>query len=51
MDSIFNEEISEEFISRIEKLTPESKPKWGKMLVAQLMKWFIRININVQTFL
>jgi len=37
MDYIFNEEISEEFISRIEKLTQESKPKWGKMSVAQML--------------
>ena len=37
MDSIFNEEISEEFISRIEKLTQESKLKWGKMSVAQML--------------
>lgn len=34
---IFNKEISEEVIERIQKLTPETNPQWGKMNVSQML--------------
>lgn len=34
---IFNKEVSEEVIERIQSLTPEIKPKWGKMNVSQML--------------
>ena len=37
MKNIFSKEITEEVISRINTLTPETQPKWGKMNVAQMM--------------
>jgi hypothetical protein len=37
MKNIFNQSDTIELINRIEKLTPESKPKWGKMAVAQML--------------
>ena len=33
----FDPRTTEIFISRIEKLTPETQPQWGKMDVAQMM--------------
>ena len=33
----FNEQDTSEFISRIDKLTPTTKPIWGKMDVAKMM--------------
>jgi hypothetical protein len=38
MKSIFNKEIREEIINRINSLTPESKAVWGKMTVAQMVR-------------
>jgi hypothetical protein len=35
--NIFSQEISEEVIGRIEKLSPTSTPKWGKMTVDQML--------------
>ena len=35
--SIFSPEVSTEVIARIEKLTPESKPLWGKMSVDKML--------------
>lgn len=35
--NIFDQEITEEVLARIEKLTTESKPHWGKMNVAQML--------------
>ena len=35
--NIFNKAITDELIARIEKLTPESQPLWGKMNVAQML--------------
>lgn len=37
MKSLFNEETYNEIISRIDKLTPASKPQWGKMNIAQML--------------
>ncbi|WP_299835771.1 DUF1569 domain-containing protein [uncultured Tenacibaculum sp.] len=37
MKNIFTKEITNEVISRINNLTPETQPKWGKMNVAQMM--------------
>ncbi len=37
MPSLFEPNVSEEIISRIEKLTPYSKAIWGKMNVAQML--------------
>jgi uncharacterized protein DUF1569 len=36
MKNIFNEADRNEILQRIEKLTPESKPLWGTMNVAQM---------------
>lgn len=37
MKSIFDAEVSNEFIERINKLTSETQPLWGKMSVAQML--------------
>lgn len=37
MKNIFNKEVTNELINRIEKLTPTSQPDWGKMGVAQML--------------
>ncbi|MBS4043326.1 MAG: DUF1569 domain-containing protein [Chitinophagaceae bacterium] len=37
MPSLFEPNISTEIISRIEKLSPQSKALWGKMNVAQML--------------
>jgi hypothetical protein len=37
MKSLFNEETSREFISRINKLTPDTPAHWGKMNVGQML--------------
>lgn len=37
MKNIFDKEVANKVISRIEKLTSESKPNWGKMNVAQML--------------
>lgn len=37
MKNIFSHEVSNEVIARIESLTPETKPKWGKMSVSQML--------------
>ena len=37
MKNIFEEEVSEQVIDRIEKLTPSSQPLWGKMNVGQML--------------
>lgn len=37
MKNIFNQEVSAEVISRINQLTTQSKPLWGKMSVAQML--------------
>lgn len=35
--NIFTKEVTNEVISRIEKLSPSSQPLWGKMNVAQML--------------
>ena len=37
MENIFKKEVTEEVISRIEKLTENTQPIWGKMSVAQML--------------
>lgn len=37
MKSIFDAAVSNEFIDRINKLTSETQPLWGKMSVAQML--------------
>jgi len=37
MKNIFNKEVTDQFIARINKLTPDTKPQWGKMNVAQML--------------
>ncbi|MCD6011262.1 MAG: hypothetical protein K0Q79_1124 [Flavipsychrobacter sp.] len=35
--NIFDKNVSEEIINRINKLTPQTQPVWGKMNVAQML--------------
>ena len=35
--NIFSTEVTEEIVSRINKLTPESERQWGKMDVARML--------------
>jgi hypothetical protein len=37
MKTLFNKSANDEIISRIEKLTPAAKRRWGKMNVAQML--------------
>ncbi|UZD21522.1 DUF1569 domain-containing protein [Algoriphagus halophytocola] len=37
MKNIFDPEVHEQTIQRIQSLTPESTPKWGKMSVDQML--------------
>ena len=37
MKNIFSLYVTNEVISRIESLTPETKPNWGKMSVSQML--------------
>jgi hypothetical protein len=37
LPNIFQPEVADELISRINKLTPETKALWGKMNVAQML--------------
>jgi hypothetical protein len=37
MKSVFHQTDLAELISRIEKLTPETKPLWGKMNAAKML--------------
>jgi hypothetical protein len=37
MKNIFEQKTSTEFIERINKLTPQTQPKWGKMNVQQML--------------
>ena len=36
MKNIFEKSVTDEVIARIEKLSPETQPQWGKMGVAQM---------------
>jgi hypothetical protein len=44
MKNIYNHLDMEEILNRIDKLSPNSQPQWGKMDVAQMLA-------GVQTFL
>jgi hypothetical protein len=35
--NLFEPDVYREFLSRIEKLTPDTKPQWGKMNAAQML--------------
>src|SRR3954462_5755586 len=37
MANIFDKPANEELVERLEKLTPETKPLWGKMTAAQMV--------------
>lgn len=37
MKNIFSQSVSEEMIQRIDALEPNTKPKWGKMSVSQML--------------
>lgn len=37
MKDIFDPQVTEELIRRIDKLRPDTKPLWGKMSVAQML--------------
>ncbi|HMQ70684.1 MAG TPA: DUF1569 domain-containing protein [Ignavibacteria bacterium] len=37
LPNIFTKEVTDEMISRINKLKPDSQPQWGKMDVAQML--------------
>ena len=37
LPNIFTKEVSDQIINRINQLTPETKPQWGKMNVAQML--------------
>jgi len=37
MENIFEPAVAEKVINRIDKLTPETRPEWGKMDVSQMM--------------
>lgn len=37
LPNIFNKEVSDQIVERINKLTPQSQPLWGKMNVAQML--------------
>lgn len=37
LPNIFNKQVTEDIINRINKLTPTSKPSWGKMNVSQML--------------
>jgi len=37
MQSLFNEQAYAEILERLDRLSPESQPKWGKMDVAQML--------------
>lgn len=37
MTQIFTQEGAQQFIDRIEQLTPQSQPQWGEMNVAQML--------------
>lgn len=37
MENIFDKQDNQELIARLDKLTPESKPLWGKMNVCQMV--------------
>jgi hypothetical protein len=47
MTSLFDPGINAEILNRIEKLTPASKPKWGKMNVQQMLAHlYLALQVN-----
>jgi len=46
MKSLFNEDTFTEINQRIEKLTPETKPLWGKMNTGQML-WHSQGPLNI----
>ncbi|WP_207531902.1 DUF1569 domain-containing protein [Desertivirga arenae] len=52
MKSLFSPSESQHIISRLNKLTADSKPLWGKMNVAQMLahcQWPLRIALGEQS--
>lgn len=45
LPNIFNKDVTEHIIRRIEALTPASKPLWGKMNVSQMLA---HLNVTYQ---
>lgn len=37
MDNIFRQEVAESVVERLNQLTPQTQPKWGKMSVDQML--------------
>ena len=37
LPNVFTKQVSDQLISRINKLTPSTQPKWGKMNVSQML--------------
>ena len=37
MSDLLDGEVKEQLVKRLDKLTPESKPKWGRMSVEQML--------------
>ncbi len=37
MKSVFDKDVVDELLNRVDKLTPDSQPNWGKMRVAQML--------------
>jgi hypothetical protein len=37
LPSVFTQEVADQLIARINRLTPDSKPAWGKMGVAEML--------------
>ncbi|WP_298239198.1 DUF1569 domain-containing protein [uncultured Algibacter sp.] len=46
MKSLFNTEVHQEIIKRIETLNEETKPNWGKMSVGQMV-WHCQGPLNI----
>lgn len=37
LPNVFSKEVTEQLVARIDKLSPTTQPKWGKMNVAQML--------------
>jgi hypothetical protein len=48
MTNIFDKKANQEIVERLEKLTPQSTPLWGKMSVSQML-WHCQKPIEVAT--
>jgi hypothetical protein len=52
MKSLFEPQVTREMVDRINQLTPDSKPLWGKMNVAQMLAHMqppLRVALGEQT--